>query len=287
MNSTWTAIAVGDLVWRRLRALVLIYNLVLNGIRCGQRVSNYRGCDLPDDPGHQSGKTEECCDEEVVGSDDDWDDDWDVQCWGWREDPHRFDIEIPMQLGQETGLASPEALHQIQETIGYAHEEDTKITALVLDKNNSVAEATSRGLMLGHQTPLALGLYAIEELCASNKRAQKVIAYEHKQIKRNEAVMDRIRTELEESVVNSKIYDGLRQKYLESSKDLSDLRQKQEREFASSGLIQSNRHGPGPQQCCRPGTPWQYCATLQGFCCPSQRLRQPAASYPRQAWHPR
>jgi hypothetical protein len=52
----------------------------------------------------------------------------------------------------------------------------------------------------------------------------------------NEAVMDRIRTELEESVVNSKIYDGLRKKYLESSKDLSDLRQKQEREFASSGL---------------------------------------------------
>jgi hypothetical protein len=222
-----------------------------------------------------------------VGSDDDWDDNWDVQCWGWREDPHRFDIEIPMQLGQETGLASPEALHQIQETIGYAHEEDTKIAALVLDKNNSVAEATSRGLMLGHQTPLAQGLYAIEELCASNKRAQNVIAYEHKQIKRNEAVMDRIRTEVEESVVNGKIYDGLRKKYLESSKDLSDLRQKQEREFASSGLIQSNRHGPGPQQCCRPGTPWQYCATLQGFCSPSQRLRQPAASYPRQAWHPR
>jgi hypothetical protein len=52
----------------------------------------------------------------------------------------------------------------------------------------------------------------------------------------NEAVMDRIRTELEESVVNSKIYDGLRKKYLESSKDLSDLCQKQEREFASSGL---------------------------------------------------
>jgi hypothetical protein len=24
--------------------------------------------DLPDDPGHQSAKTEECCDEEVVGS---------------------------------------------------------------------------------------------------------------------------------------------------------------------------------------------------------------------------
>jgi hypothetical protein len=75
--------------------------------------------------------------------------------------------------------------------------------------------------MLGHQSPLALGLYAIEELCASNKRAQKVIAYEYKQIKRNEAVMDRIRTELEESVVNSKIYDGLRKKYLESSKDLT------------------------------------------------------------------
>jgi hypothetical protein len=48
--------------------------------------------------------------------------------------------------------------------------------------------------------------------------------------------MNRIRTELEESLVNSKIYDGLRQKYLESSNDLSDLRQKQEREFSSSGL---------------------------------------------------
>jgi hypothetical protein len=191
---------------------------------------------LPNDPGHQSAKTEECCDEEVVGSDDDWDDDWDIQCWGWMEDPHRFDIEIPMQLGQETGLASPEARHQIQETIGYAHEEDAKIAALVLDKNNSVAEATSRGLMLGYQTPLALGLYAIEELFASNKRAQKVISYEHKKIERNEGVMNRIRTELEESLVNSKIYDGLRQKYLESSNDLSDLRQKQEREFSSSGL---------------------------------------------------
>jgi hypothetical protein len=190
--------------------------------------------DLPDDPGHQSAKTEECSDEdsEVVGSDDDWD----VQCWGWREDPHRFDIEIPMQLGQETGLVSPEAHHQIRETIGYAYEEDAKIAALVLDKNNSVAEATGRGLMLGHQTPLALGLYAIEELCASNKRAQKVIAYEHKKIERNEAVMDRIRTELEESVVNTKIYDGLRQKYLESSNEYSALRQKQEREFSSSGL---------------------------------------------------
>jgi hypothetical protein len=50
---------------------------------------------LPDDPGHQSAKTEERCDEDVVGSDEDVvgsDDDWDVQCWGWREDPHRFDI---------------------------------------------------------------------------------------------------------------------------------------------------------------------------------------------------
>jgi hypothetical protein len=197
--------------------------------------------DLPDDPGHQSAKTEKCCDEEVVGPGSDEevvgsDDDWDVQCWGWREDPHRFDIEIPMQLGQETGLASPEALSQIQETIGYAHDEDAKIAALVLDKNNSVAEATSRGLMLGHQTPLALGLYAIEELFASNKRAQKVIAYEHKKIERNEGVMNRIRTELEDSLVNSKIYDELRQKYLESSNNLSDLRQKQEREFSSSGL---------------------------------------------------
>jgi hypothetical protein len=196
--------------------------------------------ELPDNPGHQSAKTEECCDEDsAVGSDEEVvgsDDDWDVQCWGWKEDPHRFDIEIPMQLGLETGLASPEARAQIQETIGYAHEEDAKIAALVLDKNNSVAEATSRGLMLGHQTPLALGLYAIEELFASNKRAQKVIAHEHKKIERNEAVMDRIRTELEESVVNSKIYDGLREKYLESSNNLSDLHQKQEREFSSSGL---------------------------------------------------
>jgi hypothetical protein len=229
--------------------------------------------DLLDDPDHQSAKTEECSDEEVVGSDEDWD----VQCWGWREDPHRFDIEIPMQLGQETGLLSPEALHQIQETIGYAHEEDAKIAALVLDKNNSVAEATSRGLMLGHQTPLALGLYAIEELCASNKRAQKVIAYEHKKIERNKAVMDCIRTELEESVVNSKIYDGLRQKYLESSNDLSDLRQKREREFSSSGLTYNptitargrssvagrGRHGSTAQRSKVSGAPRNASASLR------------------------
>jgi hypothetical protein len=122
-------------------------------------------------------------------------------------------------------MVSAEALIAIRNRVQGLQHKDAKIAALVLDTEDSVWEATTRGLILGRMGPVAQGLYAIEALHQMNIRAQQVITYEHRKISINNRNIDLIHKQIEEARMNAALYNELRSKFQDTSKNVGHLRQ--------------------------------------------------------------
>jgi len=149
---------------------------------------------------------------------------------------HLYDIDLPMRFGSESTMVSAEALIAIRNRVQGLQHDDAKITALVLDTEDSIWEATPRGLILGRMGPVAQGLYAIESLHQMNMRAQQVITYEHRKISINNRNIYLIHKQIKEARMNAALYNELRSKFQETSKKVGHLRQSNHHEQQGHGV---------------------------------------------------
>jgi hypothetical protein len=156
-----------------------------------------------------------------------------------RQRLEKFDIDLPIQFGLESSLLTHETMHAIQDRITFEDSQDTAMAALMLQQADSVWEATARGLTMGRMGPLAHGLYAIEAIHQCNARSRAVIAYEHRKITSNNEIIEHIKREMEEAAINRAIYEDLKTKYASSGRELSSVRQKNEKD-------NQNRHSFTP-----------------------------------------
>jgi hypothetical protein len=135
-----------------------------------------------------------------------------------------LDVDLPMTFGSEATLVSAEALTIINERIKFERKCDIQMAAMVVQRDDHILEATSRGLMLGHMGPLAHALYSIEALLKMNDRAKGVIAHEYRKIEVNNQSIAMIQKLVEEAHTNTAIYDKLRHEFNDSSQKLTSMR---------------------------------------------------------------
>jgi len=133
-------------------------------------------------------------------------------------------------------MVSAEALIAIRNRVQGLQHDDAKIAALVLDTEDSIREATTRGLILGRMGPVAQSLYAIEAFHQMNMRTQQVITYKHRKISINNRNIDLIHKQIEEARMNAARYNELRSKFQETSKNVGHLWQSNHREQQGHGV---------------------------------------------------
>jgi len=133
-------------------------------------------------------------------------------------------------------MVSAETFIAIRNRVQGLQHDDSKIAVLGLNTEDSIWEAATRGIILGRMGPVALGLYVIESHYQMNMRAQQVITYEHRKMSINNQNIDLIHKQIKEARMNAALYNGLRSKFQETSKNIGRLWQSNHREQQGQGM---------------------------------------------------